>query len=78
MTWTADPKNREAINEYGYKVTWAKLKGSLWFNGFTPNGKHVAGGYDRVKIEAECDLHRQMLALQRGTTAARRASREVA
>lgn len=78
MTWTADPEKREAVDEHGYKVTWAKLKDRLWYNGFTPRGKHIRGGYEREQIEAECDQHRLMLVLQRGSIAARRASKEVA
>lgn len=77
MTWTEDTKLREAVNEHGYKVTWAGNKHGLWYNAFTPNGKHIFGGYKRDKAEVECEAHRQMLEEQRAMSAAKRASIEV-
>lgn len=77
MTWTENTKLREAVNEHGYKVTWASNKHGLWYNAFTPGGKHVIGGYKREKVEAECEAHRQRLIAQRQMRAAESAATEV-
>jgi hypothetical protein len=77
-SWTADPKKSEAMNEHGYRITWAHNKHGTWFNAWTPTGKHFDAGYDKVKLMAACDSHRAMLARQRAYKAAKKASREVA
>lgn len=77
MNWTENHKLREAVNEHGYKVTWASNKHGLWFNAFTPTGKHISGGYKRDKVEAECEAHHLKLEVQRAMSAAKRASTEV-
>lgn len=77
MTWTADPSKHEAMNEHGYRITWADNKHGTWFNGFSPYGTSIAGAYRRDKVEAECEAHRQRLIAQRQMRAAESAATEV-
>jgi hypothetical protein len=77
MTWVADPKKREAINEHGYKITWAHNKHGTWFNAYSPNGTHVDAGYDKEVVTAMCEIHRERLQKQRAMRAAEKASQEI-
>jgi hypothetical protein len=78
MTWTADPKKHEAVNEHGYKITWAHNKHGTWFNAWTSTGAHIDASYDKDKMMAACDGHRELLKKQRAMRAAKKAAREVA
>jgi hypothetical protein len=78
MTWVADPKKREAINEHGYKISWADNKHGTWFNAWSPFGTHVDAGYDKEIVKAMCDIHRERLEKQRAMYAAKKAAKEVA
>lgn len=78
MTWTADPKKREAINEHGYKITWASNKYGTWFNALSPNGAHIDAGYDKEIVKARCDAHWGELQRAKAMRAAYRAAVEVA
>lgn len=77
MTWTADPKKHEAMNEHGYRITWASNKHGVWYNAYSPFGTHVDAGYDREIVEAMCDKHRERIANQRQMRAAEKAAVEV-
>lgn len=77
MTWTADPAKHEAVNEHGYRISWAHHKHGTWFNAWTPKGKHIDASYDKDKMQAVCDAHREMLAKQRAIKAAAKAAKEV-
>lgn len=57
MTWAADPAKHEAVNEHGYRITWAKNKHGTWFNAYDRNGKHLEASYDREKCVTACDSH---------------------
>lgn len=59
MTWVADPAKREAMNEHGYRITWAKNKFGTWFNTYDRDGKHLEASYDREKCTAACESHSQ-------------------
>lgn len=78
MTWIADPKKREAMNEHGYRIVWATNKHGTWHNAYAPSGAHIDAGYDREIVKAVCEVHRERLIRQRAMAAARRAAREVA
>lgn len=78
MTWAADPAKHEAINEHGYRITWAKNKHGTWFNAWSPNGTHVDASYDKDKMLSACEAHRVMLEKQRMMRAAEKAAKEVA
>jgi hypothetical protein len=60
MTWVTDPAKHEAINEHGYRLSWAHNKHGTWFNGWSCDGKHLACGYDdsgKAMCEAACEAH---------------------
>jgi hypothetical protein len=78
MTWTADSKKREARNDHGYKITWSDNKFGTWFNGYSPGGTSISAGYDKEKVKAECEAHRDRLGKQRAMYAAAQAAIEVA
>ena len=78
MTWTADPKKREARDEHGYRITWADNKHGTWYNGWSPTGTHVNGGYDKEVVKFRCDEHRERLEKQRAMRAAEKVAVEVA
>jgi hypothetical protein len=59
MTWVADPKKHEAINEHGYRISWAQNKFGTWFNAWDRNGKHLEASYDREKCKVACEKHHE-------------------
>ncbi len=77
MTWTADPTKHEATNEHGYVIRWADNKHGTWHNAFAPSGTHIAAGYDKEKVKAECEVHREHQAKRRAMRAAEKAAVEV-
>lgn len=77
MTWTADPKRHEAINEHGYRITWASSKHGTWYNAYSSSGTHIDAGYDREIVKAMCEVHRERLEKQRAMRAAEKAAAEV-
>jgi hypothetical protein len=77
MTWVADRVKHEAMNEHGYRITWAENKRGTWFNAYSPLGTHVDGGYDKEIVKAMCDVHRERLEKQRAMRAAEKAAQEI-
>lgn len=77
MSWIDDPKKREAVNEHGYRITWAHHARGTWHNAWTPAGRHIDAGYNKAKMQAACEAHKVMLERQRLMKAARKASVEV-
>jgi hypothetical protein len=78
MTWTADPTKHEAVNEHGYRIAWAEGPGGIYYNAYSPRGKHVDSGYDKAVVKAMCEIHREKLEKDRAIYAARKSSKEVA
>lgn len=79
MTWTADPQKHEAMNEHGYRVTWATIPNrGTWYNAWSPSGAHVDAGYDKEIVKAMCEKHRDEVLRKRAMRAAKKASKEVA
>jgi hypothetical protein len=78
MTWTTHPKKPEASNAHGYRITWAHDARGTWHNAWTPSGKHIDASYDKAKMIAACDAHREFLERQRGYKAEKKASKAVA
>lgn len=77
MTWAADPQKHEAMNEHGYRITWASNKHGTWYNAYSPNGTHVDAGYNKETVKAMCEIHHERLVKQRAMRAAEKASIEV-
>lgn len=78
MTWTADPKKHEAMNEHGYKIVWADNKRGTWYNAYAPSGAHVDSGYDKEIVKAMCEKHRDGVMKKRSMRAAEKAAKELA
>lgn len=78
MTWTADPQKHEAMNELGYRITWASNKHGTWYNAYAPSGAHVDAGYDKDIVKAMCTKHHDEVLRKRRMRAAKKASKEIA
>jgi hypothetical protein len=78
MTWSADPNKHEAMNEHGYRITWAANKHGTWFNGWSPHGTSVSGSYSKDKVKTECEAHHRTLEAQQAMRMAEKAATEVA
>lgn len=72
-----DPTKREVVNEHGYLIAWAKGPRGVWYNAYSPHGKHIDAGYDKAIVIAMCEMHREKLAKDRAMYAARKRSEEV-
>jgi hypothetical protein len=60
MTWTVCNKRCEAMDDHGYRITWARDPwGKPYFNAFSPSGKHIDSGRDREVLKAQCTIHRE-------------------
>lgn len=77
MSWTNDPKKPEAVNEHGYRITWSHHEHGTWHNAWTPGGKHLDASYDKAKMIAACEAHRELLIKQRAMRAAEKAAKEI-
>lgn len=77
MTWTVNPLLSEAVNEQGYRITWAHNKHGTWHNAYAPSGSHVEAGYDLEKVKAQCVKHYDEVLRKRAMRAAKKASTEV-
>lgn len=79
MTWDQrDPTKREVVNEHGYLIAWAKGPRGVYYNAYSPHGKHIDSGYDKATVIALCEAHREKLAKDRAMYAARKQAVEVA
>ncbi len=63
--WVVDKNRKEAMNEHGYRITWARLHGKLWLNAWSPFGTHIGAGFDRDILTALCTVHHERIQAQR-------------
>jgi hypothetical protein len=77
MSWTVNEMLSEAVNEHGYRITWAHNKHGTWHNAYAPSGAHVEAGYDRAKVEAQCVKHYDEVLRKRAMRAAKKQAKEV-
>lgn len=60
MTWTVCNVRKEAMDDHGYRITWARDPwGELHFNAWSPSGAHVDSGRDQEILKAMCTVHRE-------------------
>lgn len=56
MNWTAHRVKHEAVTPEGYRITWTDhpTRGA-YFNGWSPEGKHLEGSHDKEKVKTACE-----------------------
>lgn len=78
MTWTVNALLHEAMNEQGYRITWADNRHGTWYNAYAPSGAHVDAGYDQAIVKAMCVKHHDEVLRKRRMRASKKASKEIA
>jgi hypothetical protein len=70
-----DPTKHEVVNAHGYLISWAKGPRGVYYNAYSPHGKHIDSGYDKEIVKALCELHRDKLEKQRADYRAKKLER---